>query len=151
MSETNKITISTAESCTGGNIAHLITSVAGSSAYYKGGVVSYCNEVKINVLGVKASDIEKYGVVSKQVAEAMAMGVRKLLDTDYAVATTGVAGPGASDGIPAGTVWVGICSRTEVKSKCLHLGTDRIKNIEDASRLALEFLNNEFELNLTYK
>lgn len=147
----NKITISTAESCTGGNIAHLITSVAGSSAYYKGGVVSYCNEVKINVLGVKASDIEKYGVVSSQVAEAMAMGVRKLLDTDYAVATTGVAGPGTSEGIPAGTVWVGICSRTAVKSMCLHLGTDRIKNIEDASRLALEFLNNEFELNLTYK
>ncbi|MCQ2335813.1 MAG: CinA family protein [Paludibacteraceae bacterium] len=147
----NKITISTAESCTGGNIAHLITSVAGSSAYYKGGVVSYCNEVKINVLGVKASDIEKYGVVSKQVAEAMAMGVRKLLDTDYAVATTGVAGPGASEGIPAGTVWVGICSRTEVKSKCLHLGTERIKNIDEASRLALDFLNNEFGLNLTYK
>lgn len=147
----NKITISTAESCTGGNIAHLITSVAGSSAYYKGGVVSYCNEVKINVLGVKASDIETYGVVSSQVAEAMAKGVRKLMDTDYAVATTGVAGPGASDGIPAGTVWVGICSRTAVKSICLHLGTDRIKNIEDASRLALDFLNNEFGINLTYK
>ncbi|MCQ2369769.1 MAG: CinA family protein [Paludibacteraceae bacterium] len=147
----NKITISTAESCTGGNIAHLITSVAGSSAYYKGGVVSYCNEVKINVLGVKASDIETYGVVSSQVAEAMAKGVRKLMDTDYAVATTGVAGPGASEGIPAGTVWVGICSRTEVKSKCLHLGTERIKNIDEASRLALDFLNNEFGLNLTYK
>ncbi len=133
-------TISTAESCTGGNIAHLITSVAGSSAYYKGGVVSYCNEVKINVLGVKASDIDTYGVVSSQVAEAMAVGVRKLLDTDYAVATTGVAGPGASEGIPAGTVWVGICSRTEVKSMCLHLGTNRLQNIEDASRLALNFL-----------
>ncbi len=86
-------TVSTAESCTGGNIAHLITEVPGSSNYFKGSVVSYATEVKINVLGVPAELVEKYGVVSSEVAEAMANGVRRLLDTDYAISTTGVAGP----------------------------------------------------------
>lgn len=138
-------TISTAESCTGGNIAHIITAVSGSSEYFKGSVVSYCNEVKVKVLGVSAQDIDRYGVVSSQVAEQMAQGVRRLMDTDYAVATTGVAGPGASDGLPAGTVWIAACSRTEVKSRLLQLdSSDRSANIESASRLALNLLKESF-------
>lgn len=150
MNEMNKNTISTAESCTGGNIAHIITAVAGSSDYFKGSVVSYCNDVKVKVLGVNAADIERYGVVSSQVAEQMARGVQKLLDTDYAVATTGVAGPGASDGLPAGTIWVGVASRTEVKTRLLSLGSDRIKNIEDASRLAIDFLQEAFGIEVPH-
>ncbi|MCQ2361265.1 MAG: CinA family protein [Paludibacteraceae bacterium] len=145
-----KHTISTAESCTGGNIAHIITAVAGSSDYFKGSVVSYCNDVKVKVLGVNAADIERYGVVSSQVAEQMARGVQKLLDTDYAVATTGVAGPGSSDGLPAGTIWVGVASRTEVKTRLLSLGSDRIKNIEDASRLAIDFLQEAFGIEVPH-
>lgn len=145
-----KHTISTAESCTGGNIAHIITAVAGSSDYFKGSVVSYCNDVKVKVLGVNAADIERYGVVSSQVAEQMARGVQKLLDTDYAVATTGVAGPGASDGLPAGTIWVGVASRTEVKTRLLSLGSDRIKNIEDASRLAIDLLQEAFGIEVPH-
>ncbi len=150
MNEMNKNIISTAESCTGGNIAHIITAVAGSSDYFKGSVVSYCNDVKVNILGVNAADIERYGVVSSQVAEQMARGVQKLLDTDYAVATTGVAGPGASDGLPAGTIWVGVASRTEVKTRLLSLGSDRIKNIEDASRLAIDFLQEAFGIEVPH-
>lgn len=145
-----KHSISTAESCTGGNIAHIITAVAGSSDYFKGSVVSYCNDVKVKVLGVNAADIERYGVVSSQVAEQMARGVQKLLDTDYAVATTGVAGPGASDGLPAGTIWVGVASRTEVKTRLLSLGSDRINNIEDASRLAIDFLQEAFGIDVPH-
>lgn len=138
-------TISTAESCTGGNIAHIITAVSGCSEYFKGSVVSYCNEVKVKVLGVSAQDIDRYGVVSSQVAEQMAQGVRRLMDTDYAVATTGVAGPGASDGLPEGTVWIAACSRTEVKSRLLQLvSSDRSANIESASRLALNLLKESF-------
>jgi len=138
-------TIATAESCTGGNIAHIITAVPGSSDYFKGSVVSYCNAVKVNLLGVSAADIEKYGVVSSQVAAQMARGVQKLMDTDYAVSTTGVAGPGSSDGLPAGTIWIGAASRTEVRTRLLQLNSsNRLQNIEEASRLALLFLQEEF-------
>ena len=105
------VTISTAESCTGGYIAHLITSVAGSSAYFKGSVVSYANEVKIKVLGVNPSDIEARGVVSETVVIQMAEGVRKLLGTDYAVSTSGIAGPdGGTPEKPVGTVWIGVAT-----------------------------------------
>lgn len=143
-------TISTAESCTGGNIAHIITSVAGSSEYFKGSVVSYATEVKINVLGVPAQTIGQYGVVSSEVAQAMAEGVRVLMDTDYAVATTGVAGPNASDGLPSGTIWVGVCSRTGCKTKLLNLNGTRAENIEQASRLALELLRTEFGVDVPH-
>ena len=100
-------TVCTAESCTGGNIAHQITLVAGSSAYYVGGVVSYANEVKINTLGVPAEYIEQNGAVSKPVVEAMAMGVRKITNSDYSIATSGIAGPGGGSAEkPVGTVWM---------------------------------------------
>lgn len=144
-------TVSTAESCTGGNIAHLITEVPGSSNYFKGSVVSYATEVKINVLGVPAELVEKHGVVSSQVAEAMAKGVRRLLDTDYAISTTGVAGPGDADGVKAGTVWVAVCSRTEVYSVMLELSGERTENIQEASRQAIKFLQRCFDVKLKVK
>lgn len=141
-------TVSTAESCTGGNVAHLITEVPGSSNYFKGSVVSYATEVKVKVLGVPAELVKKYGVVSSQVAEAMANGVRRLMDTDYAISTTGVAGPGDADGVKAGTVWVAVCSRTECRTKLLKLSGTRSENIEQASRLALNLLQTEFGVNV---
>ncbi|NCC99271.1 MAG: CinA family protein [Bacteroidia bacterium] len=142
-------TISTAESCTGGNIAHLITMVAGSSSYFKGSVVSYSNEVKINVLGVPASYINEFGAVSKIVVEAMAIGVRKLMDTDYAVSTSGIAGPdGGSEDKPIGTIWIAICNRQEVKSRCLHLSGSRIENIKYTSKIVLQWLRDEYNLSL---
>ena len=101
-------TVATAESCTGGYIAHLITSVAGCSEYYKGGVVAYTNEMKVNFLGVDAADIEQFGAVSEPVVRQMADGVMKLTGADYAIATTGVAGPGPDGGKPAGLVYIGV-------------------------------------------
>ncbi len=117
-------TISVAESCTGGLVSNLITSVAGSSEYYKGSVTSYANEVKMNLLNVPEEILEKYGAVSKECAEAMARGVATLLDTDWSVATTGIAGPGGgSDAKPVGTCWIAAAHRnpftgaTEVVSR----------------------------------
>jgi len=133
-------TVATAESCTGGKVASLITSVSGSSEYYKGSVVSYCNEVKADVLGVSRADLEKYGAVSSTVAEQMASGVRRLLKTDYAVATTGIAGPtGGSDEKPVGTVWIAVATPTKV------FGKDRSINIERFAASALSMLIVEME------
>ncbi len=105
----NEATLSTAESCTGGYIAHLITSISGSSNYFKGSIVSYDNDVKVNQLGVNPHDIENYGAVSQQVAEQMAIGGRELLVTDYCIATSGIAGPdGGTEDKPVGTVWIAL-------------------------------------------
>ena len=138
-------TLSTAESCTGGNIAHLITSVAGSSNYYRGGVVSYANEVKINSLGVDSETIDKYGAVSRECVEEMALGVLKLMDTDYSVATSGIAGPGGgSEEKPVGTCWiaVGYYDKKEAKvlSQRVNFASDRSRNIERFTSNALNFL-----------
>ncbi len=134
-------TVATAESCTGGKVASLITSVSGSSEYYKGSVVSYCNEVKANVLGVSRADLEKYGAVSSTVAEQMASGVRKLLGVDFAVATTGIAGPtGGSDEKPVGTVWIAVATPTNVVSRKYVFGKDRAINIERFAASALSML-----------
>ncbi|MBQ1732922.1 MAG: competence/damage-inducible protein A [Bacteroidales bacterium] len=139
-------TVATAESCTGGKVASLITSVSGSSEYYKGSVVSYCNEVKADVLGVSRADLEKYGAVSSTVAEQMASGVRRLLKTDYAVATTGIAGPtGGSDEKPVGTVWIAVASPTKVVSRKYIFGKDRSINIERYAASALSMLIVEME------
>lgn len=101
------LTLSTAESCTGGHIAHKITSIAGSSAYFSGSVVSYSNEVKINVLNVPLTDIEEHGAVSEEVVRAMVKGVTQLMKTDCAIAVSGIAGPdGGSEEKPVGTVWI---------------------------------------------
>ncbi len=137
-------TVASAESCTGGTIAKMITAIPGSSAVFKGTVVSYATEVKENVLGVNHLDVEKYTVVSQQVAEQMAMGVRKLLKTDYAVATTGIAGPdGGTEQTPVGTVWIAVATPDGIVSKINNFGKDRGNNIERASITALEMLRQE--------
>lgn len=133
--------LGTAESCTGGNIAHLITSLAGSSDIFKGGIVSYANEIKMNVLGVKSSDLDAYGAVSQPVVEQMARGAREVLSTDFAVATSGIAGPGGgSDDKPVGTVWIAVASRDGVVSRKFLFSKIRELNISKASSRALEML-----------
>lgn len=135
------ITVSTAESCTGGYIAHLITSVAGSSAYYRGSVVSYANEVKINILGVKEEDIEKYGVVSEAVVMQMADGARRVMGTDYAVSTSGVSGPdGGTPEISVGTVWIGVATPEKTLAYKFNFSFTRERNIAKAAAKALELL-----------
>ena len=115
MLKEREMTIGCAESCTGGLIAKRVTDVPGSSAVFKGGVVSYCNEVKASVLNVPADVLEQYGAVSEQTARAMALGAQKLLSCDAAVATTGVAGPGADDmGNPAGLVYIALAAGEDV-------------------------------------
>ena len=138
-------TISTAESCTGGNIAHLITSVAGSSQYYKGSIVSYANEVKINSLGVNPETLSKFGAVSKECVEEMALGVLKVMNTDYSVATSGIAGPGGgSDEKPVGTCWMAVAYYDKKEAKVLaqqvNFASDRSRNIERFTSNALNFL-----------
>lgn len=135
------LTISTAESCTGGMIGHLLTSVAGSSAYYVGGVISYSNAVKVNVLGVNAQDIERYGAVSEQVVRQMADGAKNRLGSDCAVATSGVAGPsGGTPEKPVGTVWVAAATPKGTFTQEFVFGTDRMQNISKAAGAALAFL-----------
>lgn len=110
-------TLVTAESCTGGGIGSAITSVSGSSAVFKGGIISYCDEVKRDVLGVPEDILKQFGAVSGPVAEAMAVGARKVMDADIAVSVTGLAGPGGDDfGNPVGTVYIGYCDQ----SRCIH-------------------------------
>ena len=119
------ITIGVAESCTGGLIAAALTDVAGASAWFKGGIVSYAEEIKVALLGVPADLIQKAGVVSGVVAEAMAKGARQTLSVDVAVSVTGLAGP-EGDGInPVGTVFVGYASRREQGSRVFHFEGDR--------------------------
>ncbi|MBP9993854.1 MAG: competence/damage-inducible protein A [bacterium] len=139
-------TVASAESCTGGTIAKVITAIPGSSAAFKGTVVSYATEVKEKVLGVSHLDIEKYTVVSRQVVEQMAVGVRNLLETDYAVATTGIAGPdGGTEQTPVGTVWMAVATPDGVVSKVGNFGKDRGNNIERATNTVLEMLRQELK------
>ena len=140
----NGATISTAESCTGGYVAHLITRVAGSSAYYKGSILSYANEVKVNELGVKQEDLKIYGAVSRHVVEQMALGVQQKMNTDYTIATSGIAGPsGGSDEKPVGTVWIALATPGGVISKKYIFGKQREVNIERAAITALGMLVRE--------
>jgi nicotinamide-nucleotide amidase len=137
----NKQTMATAESCTGGYIAHLITSISGSSDYFKGAIVSYANEVKINELAVNPTDIDNYGAVSQQVVEQMAKGVLTKLNVDYAVATSGIAGPtGGTEEKPVGTVWIAVANKNEVIAKKYLFGSDRQVNIERATVAGLSML-----------
>lgn len=137
----NGKTVATAESCTGGNIAHLITLVAGSSRYYKGSVVSYANEVKEKVLGVRAGDLQQYGAVSEEVVKQMAEGVKKLLKTDYAIATSGIAGPsGGSDEKPVGTVWIAVAGERGCVAEKFFFNSTRDNFIERTSNQAILML-----------
>ena len=136
-----KASLSTAESCTGGTIAKLITSVPGSSAYFKGSIVAYDNAVKQNILGVKHETLSHFGAVSQQVVEQMAVGVMALLDTDYAIASSGIAGPdGGTDEKPVGTTWLAVASKSGVVSKKFSFGDSREHNTSKASTSALNFL-----------
>ncbi len=131
-------TLATAESCTGGTLAHRITEVAGASQYYKGGVVSYSNELKMNLLGVQKSTLEQFGAVSEQTACEMAVGCRRRLATDYAVATTGIAGPtGGSDEKPIGTVWIAVATPNGVAAQCYVFATTRAQHQERTANQAL--------------
>ena len=137
-------TVSTAESCTGGNIAQLLTSIAGSSAYFEGSVVSYSNKVKETILGVSWESIKRHGAVSKQVVEEMVSGVRHKLGTDCAIATSGIAGPdGGTNDKPVGTVWIAVATSKGVVSERFQFGTDREKNILRSSQTALHLLQKE--------
>ncbi len=137
-------TVATAESCTGGYIAHLITSVAGSSEYYKGGVVAYTNEIKANVLGVNVADIEQYGAVSEPVVRQMAEGVKRLTSADCAIATSGVAGPGGgTEEKPVGTVWIGIATPERTIARKFAFSFTRERNIAKAAVKAMELLMEE--------
>lgn len=133
------LTLASAESCTGGTIASMVTAVAGSSAYFKGAVVSYAVSVKEDVLGVDVSD----GVVSESTARQMAEGVARLLKADCAVATTGIAGPGGAEpGKPVGTVCIAVFSQCQCQSqsKTFHFSGDRESVILQAAESALRLL-----------
>ena len=134
-------TMATAESCTGGKIASLITTVPGSSTYFKGSIVAYSNEVKIKVLGVKDEIIRSHGAVSQEAIVAMAQGVRNLLDTDYSIATSGIAGPdGGSAEKPVGTIWIAVASRKQVIATKFLFGDNRERNIIRSSITAMNEL-----------
>ncbi len=133
-------TLSVAESCTGGFLSHMLTSVSGASGYFYGGVVSYDNSIKTDVLGVDKEIIKNYGAVSSECAEAMAAGVRHLMKTDYAIATTGIAGPGGgTEEKPVGLVWVGIASDKGLFSTSFRFVASREINIKRFASHAINY------------
>ncbi len=151
MLKDRKLSLATAESCTGGFVAHLITSIPGSSDYFKGSVIAYANEVKMNQLKVKAATLEQEGAVSEATVIEMVSGAVDLLKTDLALAVSGIAGPGGgSEEKPVGTVWMAVGNKSRTKTRLIHAGKDRIKNIEYSSIHALnlvrEFLLEEDKL-----
>ncbi|MDG1714585.1 CinA family nicotinamide mononucleotide deamidase-related protein [Lacinutrix sp.] len=140
----HKKTLSVAESCTGGKLAEIFTQHAGASSYFKGGLITYATQIKIDVLGVEEALINKYSVVSTQVAEAMAKQCRILYASDYAIATTGNAGPTKGDAnAEIGTVYIAIASKKHVISQKLNLGNNRTRVINKAVNKALELLQKE--------
>lgn len=130
-------TLATAESCTSGRIAAALTAVSGASGYFQGGLVAYQDRVKTELLGVRATDIERHDVVSREVVEQMVRGACTLLRSDYAIASTGYA-EGGSARVAAGTIWIGWGSADEVHSRCLHLTGMREENTQTAVECALE-------------
>ncbi len=139
-----KKTGSTAESCTGGNIAHLITEVSGSSEYFMGSVVAYSNQIKKTVLCVSSSILEQYGAVSQEVVIEMANNARKIMNTDFAIATSGIAGPtGGTDQKPVGMVWIALASESGTFAAKFQFGKNRERNITMASLAALNMLRLE--------
>lgn len=135
-------TLATAESCTGGAIASQFTAQAGASHYFRGGIVAYSNDIKENTLGVKHSTLEQYGAVSEQTAREMVEGVRQLMDSDFAIATTGIAGPdGGTPEKPVGTVWIAVATRTNTETALLSFpGRRRQQNIERSTNQAIAML-----------
>jgi len=139
-----KKTVSTAESCTGGEIAHLITSIPGSSEYYKGSIISYSNSIKTQLLGVQDYILTRYGAVSENTVKEMANGARSLLKTDYTIATSGIAGPdGGTETKPVGTVWIAVASEGGTVCEKRVFGNDRANNITRFSLAALNLLRKQ--------
>ncbi|WP_431295094.1 competence/damage-inducible protein A [Pedobacter sp. P26] len=137
------LTLSTAESCTGGYIAHLITQHAGSSSVYWGGAVAYAYELKESILGVEESTLNTFGAVSEQTVTEMAEGAIKHFKTDYAIAVSGIAGPGGgTEDKPVGTVWIAISSKHKTVAKLFNFSNKRIQNIERSAASALTMLLN---------
>ena len=136
-----KMTVSTAESCTGGGIAARLTSVPGSSAYMKGGIVAYCNEVKISMLGVDSDTLERVGAVSRETVEQMARGAMERLKTECALATSGIAGPGGGTADkPAGTIWIALAYKNEIHTQKLEGDFGREQNVQRTIEMALKML-----------
>ena len=137
----NGQTLAVAESCTGGYISHLITSVSGSSGWYKGGVTAYSNEIKQQLLGVSAGTLEKHGAVSEQVVCEMAQGARRKMKADFSVATSGIAGPtGGTEEKPVGTVWIAVATPGKIFAEKFVFGDNRERNIIRSSQTALQIL-----------
>ena len=140
-------TLATAESCTGGAIASRLTALAGASAYFKGGVVAYSNEVKECALGVKHETLAAHGAVSEETVREMVEGVRERLGADYAIATTGIAGPtGGTAEKPVGTVWVAVCSREKTVAQLMHYGDRRQQTIDRTVNQAYAMLIRELKI-----
>lgn len=138
------LTLATAESCTGGQIAQMITSVAGSSDYFKGAVVAYSNEVKENILGVNHQTLLDHGAVSEATVIEMAVGVKNRLSTDYAIAVSGIAGPsGGTEEKPVGTTWIAISTPSGTRARHFRFGEHRERNIQRAALTALSLLRKE--------
>ena len=134
-------TLAVAESCTGGYISHLITSVPGCSAFFKGSVIAYSNEIKENILRVKNSTLAQFGAVSEEVAKEMAIGAMQVLNSDFALSTTGIAGPdGGTAEKPVGTVWIAIASKNGITAQKYVFGDHRERNISRSSQTALQML-----------
>lgn len=142
-------TLSAAESCTGGYISHLVTMVSGSSSYYLGSVTSDAIKIKERVLGVPAETIDKNGVVSSEVAAAMAEGVRALTGSTWSVATTGLA-EGGDERYPEGTVWIGVSGPNGTKTRIYHCDLGRKANIRRFARVALETLEDHITKEATH-
>jgi len=140
----NYRTLSTAESCTGGNVSKMLTSISGSSSFFNGSIVSYSNQSKSELLDVNEQNIEKYGAVSQQVVEQMAANVRLKFNSDFGISTSGIAGPsGGTTEKPVGTVWIAVANKDKVVSKKLNLGYNRERNIHVSSLSVLNLLRLE--------
>lgn len=143
------LTFATAESCTGGHIGHLITTVPGSSAYFLGGIISYSNEMKMQQLGVRKETLEAHGAVSEEVVKEMSAGVLSRVGADVAFSISGIMGPGGgSEEKPVGTVWMSVGDKNQIVTEKIQIGKDRLKNIQYASVKALDLVR-RFLLGIT--
>lgn len=139
--KSKKLSLSTAESCTGGGVAAAITSVAGSSEYFMGGIVVYSNDVKVSLLHVSSETLEKYGAVSRETVMEMAAGAMNTLKTDCAIATSGIAGPGGGSlEKPVGTIWIAIAYKNEIVTVMQTGDNGRVKNVQNAIQNAMDLL-----------
>ncbi|MBK6947226.1 MAG: CinA family nicotinamide mononucleotide deamidase-related protein [Haliscomenobacter sp.] len=141
MLKARNLHLATAESCTGGYISHLITSISGSSAYFTGGVIAYSNQIKTEQLGVQEKTLEQFGAVSEQTVREMVSGILARFPAHIALAISGIAGPdGGTPQKPVGTIWIAVGDKHRIQAEQLHAGKDRIKNIQFSSVMALNKL-----------